>query len=51
MAVAADGAWRGSVSGGCVEGMVVDAARAVLDGAAPHVLSVHVGGELLPCED
>lgn len=34
MAVAARGVWRGSLSGGCVEGIVLDAATAVLGGAA-----------------
>lgn len=51
IAVAEDGTWRGSVSGGCVEGIVVDAARAVLRGAAPHVLPVATGEHLLPWED
>ncbi|MEV6862068.1 XdhC family protein [Streptosporangium subroseum] len=51
VAVAADGTWRGSVSGGCVEGIVVEAARAVLGGAAPYVMSVVPGDHLLPWED
>jgi xanthine dehydrogenase accessory factor len=51
IAVAADGTWRGSVSGGCVEGIVVDAACAVLRGAAPHVMPVSTGEHLLPWED
>lgn len=51
MAVAADGTWRGSLSGGCVEGIVLDAARAVLGGAAPHVTAVTPGEHLLPWED
>ncbi|MEU5943187.1 XdhC family protein [Micromonospora sp. NPDC047548] len=51
MAVAADGTWRGSVSGGCVEAVVVEAARAVLAGAAPHLLPVTPGELLLPWED
>ncbi|WDZ86593.1 XdhC family protein [Micromonospora cathayae] len=50
MAVAADGTWRGSVSGGCVEAVVVDAARAVLAGAEPHLLPVTPGESLLPWE-
>lgn len=37
MAVAADGTWRGSLSGGCVEGIVLDHARAVLGGAPAGV--------------
>ncbi|WKU05445.1 XdhC family protein [Micromonospora sp. HUAS LYJ1] len=51
MAVAADGTWRGSVSGGCVEAVVVEAARAVLAGAAAHVLPVTPGEFLLPWEE
>lgn len=51
IAVAVDGTWRGSVSGGCVEGIVVDAARTVLEGTAPHVLPVSTGEHLLPWED
>ncbi|WP_370518117.1 XdhC family protein, partial [Micromonospora sp. MP36] len=48
MAVAADGTWRGSVSGGCVESIVVEAARSVLHGAAPHILAVAPGGPVPP---
>ncbi|MFB6876040.1 XdhC family protein [Streptomyces sp. NPDC056323] len=51
IAVAGDGTWRGSLSGGCVEGIVLDAARAVLAGAAPHVTAVSPGDDLLPWED
>lgn len=51
MAVAADGTWRGSLSGGCVEGTVLDAARRVLDGAGPHLTSVIPGENLLPWEE
>ncbi|MCW3818804.1 XdhC family protein [Micromonospora sp. DR5-3] len=51
MAVAADGTWRGSVSGGCVESIVVEAARSVLHGAAPHILAVSPGEQLLPWEE
>ncbi|MFG2043798.1 XdhC family protein [Dactylosporangium sp. NPDC048998] len=51
MAVCADGTWRGSVSGGCVEAIVVEAAREVLGGAAAHVLCVSPGEQLLPWED
>lgn len=51
MAVAADGRWRGSLSGGCVEGMVLDAARGVLGGAPARVLSVMPGEEILPWEE
>lgn len=51
MAIAADGTWRGSLSGGCVEGLVVETARAVLDGDAPHLTTVLPGEQLLPWED
>ncbi|MGI5440258.1 XdhC family protein [Streptomyces shenzhenensis] len=51
MAVAEDGTWRGSLSGGCVEGIVLDATRAVLAGAAPQVTAVSPGDHLLPWED
>jgi xanthine dehydrogenase accessory factor len=50
MAVAADGAWRGSLSGGCVEGIVLDHARAVLDGAVGCLVPVSPGGHLMPWE-
>ncbi|MGW4033169.1 XdhC family protein [Streptomyces sp. NPDC004838] len=51
MAVAGDGRWRGSLSGGCVEGIVLEAARAVLVGAASQVTAVSPGDDLLPWED
>ncbi|MFE6903533.1 XdhC family protein [Streptomyces sp. NPDC057717] len=51
VAVAGDGTWRGSLSGGCVEGIVLEAARAVLAGAAPHVTAVSPGDDFLPWED
>ncbi|MFF0223991.1 XdhC family protein [Streptomyces sp. NPDC004629] len=51
MAVAADGTWRGSLSGGCVEGTILDLARRVLDGAGPHLTSVTPGEHLLPWEE
>ncbi|WP_158603464.1 XdhC family protein [Micromonospora radicis] len=50
MAVAADGGWTGSVSGGCVEGALLDEARSVLDGAAPRLTSVRPGADLMPWE-
>ncbi|MEV6140632.1 XdhC family protein [Nocardia sp. NPDC051990] len=51
MAVAADGTWRGSLSGGCVEGFVLDAAREVLGGDSPaRILSVLPAEHLLPWE-
>ncbi|WP_438306692.1 XdhC family protein (plasmid) [Streptomyces sp. HUAS TT11] len=51
MAVAGDGTWRGSLSGGCVEGIVLEAAREVLAGAPPHVTVVTPGEHLLPWEE
>jgi xanthine dehydrogenase accessory factor len=51
MAIAADGSWCGSVSGGCVEGIVLEAARTVLDGAAPHVAVIAPGAHLMPWEE
>jgi xanthine dehydrogenase accessory factor len=51
MAVASDGTWRGSVSGGCVEGTLLDETRAVLDGAPPHLTSVSPGHHLMPWEE
>jgi xanthine dehydrogenase accessory factor len=50
MAVAADGTWRGSLSGGCVEGIVLDHARAVLGGAPAGLIPVSPGGHLMPWE-
>ena len=50
MAVAADGTWRGSLSGGCVEGIVLDHARQVLDGAAGCLIPVSPGEHLMPWE-
>jgi xanthine dehydrogenase accessory factor len=50
MAVAGDGTWRGSVSGGCVEGIVIDHAREVLAGAPACLIPVPPGGELMPWE-
>ncbi|MFG1955776.1 XdhC family protein [Micromonospora sp. NPDC048830] len=51
MAVAADGTWRGSVSGGCIESIVVEAARSLLHGAPPHILALSPGEQLLPWEE
>lgn len=51
MAVAGERSWRGSLSGGCVEGIVVDAATAVLNGAGAHLVRVSPGDHLLPWED
>ncbi|MEU6537735.1 XdhC family protein [Streptomyces sp. NPDC047000] len=50
MAVAVNGDWTGSVSGGCVEGILLSAAREVLDGEPPHLTTVRPGDELLPWE-
>ncbi|GAB7036629.1 MULTISPECIES: XdhC family protein [Catenuloplanes] len=50
MAVAGDGSWCGSVSGGCVEGILLDTAREVLDGGGPRLVSVSPGEQLLPWE-
>lgn len=50
MAVAADGTWRGSLSGGCVEGVVLEHARTVLDGAPAGLIPVSPGGHLMPWE-
>jgi xanthine dehydrogenase accessory factor len=54
MAVAADGRFQGSVSGGCIEGEVITAAADVIDGGAPRVLAFGVDDETawsvgLPC--
>src|SRR5262245_32265915 len=45
MAIAADGALSGSVSGGCVEGAVAEEAQAVLKGAGPRLLRFGVADE------
>ncbi|MGW4533059.1 XdhC family protein [Nocardia sp. NPDC004340] len=50
MAVAADRTWCGSVSGGCIEGMVLDAAREVLAGGPARLMSLVPGEDLLPWE-
>ena len=54
MAIAADGGFAGSVSGGCVEGEVITEAVELLDGGAPRTLSFGVEDETawrvgLPC--
>ncbi len=54
MAIAADGSFAGSVSGGCVEGEVITEAVELLDGGAPKTLSFGVEDETawrvgLPC--
>ncbi|MFI6910341.1 XdhC family protein [Nonomuraea sp. NPDC050394] len=50
LALAADGTWRGSLSGGCVEGIALDAAQTVLDGATPHLATICPTEHLLPWE-
>jgi xanthine dehydrogenase accessory factor len=47
MAVSSSGSIAGAVSGGCVEGAVVEAAEAVLAGAPPHLL--RYGSDEDPC--
>ncbi|WP_433528922.1 XdhC family protein [Micromonospora sp. CA-263727] len=50
MAVASDGGWTGSVSGGCVEATLLDEARSVLDGARPRLTAISPGADLMPWE-
>ncbi len=45
LAVTASGRIAGSVSGGCIEGAVVDAAREVMATGAPRLLSFGVSNE------
>ncbi len=54
MAVAADGQFQGSVSGGCIEGEVITTAASVLEDGKPQTLSFGVEDETawsvgLPC--
>jgi xanthine dehydrogenase accessory factor len=54
MAVAADGQFQGSVSGGCIEGEVITAAASVLEDGKPQTLNFGVEDETawsvgLPC--
>jgi xanthine dehydrogenase accessory factor len=46
MAVRADGAMTGSVSGGCVEGAVVQEAQDILGGAPSHLIQFGVADEI-----
>jgi len=46
MAVSTAGEMAGSVSGGCVEGAVVQEALAVLAGARPHLVTYGIADEL-----
>jgi xanthine dehydrogenase accessory factor len=45
IAVADDGRFEGSVSGGCVEGAVIEAAQEAMRNGAPRVLSFGVANE------
>jgi len=45
LAVADDGRFEGSVSGGCVEGAVVERAAAVIAGGKPELLEFRVADE------
>ena len=45
MAVTASGRMAGSVSGGCIEGAVAQAAQTTLDGGAPQLLDFGVTDE------
>src|ERR1700689_3358796 len=45
MAVAEDGRFEGSVSGGCVEGAVVDAAQQAIQDLKPRVLTFGVADD------
>lgn len=54
LAISSSGELAGSVSGGCVEGDVFEAAREVLAGGPPRLLSYGISDELagtvgLPC--
>ncbi|TDJ45177.1 MAG: XdhC family protein [Gammaproteobacteria bacterium] len=42
LVIAADGEFEGSVSGGCVEGAVIDAAKAVIENGQPRLLEFGV---------
>ena len=46
MAISSAGEMAGSVSGGCVEGAVVQEALAVLQGAPPRLLTYGIADEL-----
>jgi xanthine/CO dehydrogenase XdhC/CoxF family maturation factor len=45
LAVADDGRFEGSVSGGCVEGAVIERARAVISSGEPELLEFQVSDE------
>lgn len=42
LVITADGEFEGSVSGGCVEGAVIDAAKAVIENGQPRLLEFGV---------
>lgn len=46
MAVTARGEFVGSVSGGCVEGAVIDQARAVLQSGRPKLVSYGISDDM-----
>lgn len=46
LVVADDGRFEGSVSGGCVEGAVIDEARKVMDDGKPRLLDFSVSNEM-----
>ncbi len=46
MAVTARGEFVGSVSGGCVEGAVIDQARAVLQSGSPKLVSYGISDDM-----
>jgi xanthine dehydrogenase accessory factor len=47
MAVSDDGRWVGSVSGGCVEGAVLEEAARVLAGEPAHVVTFGITDEMV----
>ncbi len=46
LVIAGDGAFHGSVSGGCIEGAVIGEAQAVIAGGEPRLLSFGVSDEM-----
>ncbi len=46
LVIAGDGAFHGSVSGGCIEGAVIDEAKAVIADGEPRLLSFGVSDEM-----
>ena len=45
MTIASNGEFAGSVSGGCIEGAVIEEAQAILQGAAPKLLAYGIADE------